>query len=91
MENPKKRSVLKIVAVVLAVIILAGCGVAAHFYGQIAQMFDEGDSGKLNQKKTIPSKLPILKRMASSFTTCFWWASIMTRTTVGVITQMERE
>ncbi len=50
LKKPGKHKVLKIVAIVLAVLLLAGCGVAAYLYSQVADAFDEGDAGSLNQQ-----------------------------------------
>lgn len=50
MQHSKRSLVLKIVALVLAVLLVAGCASAYYFYSQIADAFDEGDAGTLNQQ-----------------------------------------
>lgn len=50
MQHSKRSLVLKIAALVLAVLLVAGCASAYYFYSQIADAFDEGDAGTLNQQ-----------------------------------------
>ncbi|WP_294455277.1 LCP family protein [uncultured Allofournierella sp.] len=50
MENPAKKNWIKILVIVVAVVLLAGCSAMAYLYSQIAPAFDEGEAGTLNQQ-----------------------------------------
>ena len=50
MENPAKKNWIKILVIVVAVVLLAGCIAMAYLYSQIAPAFDEGEAGTLNQQ-----------------------------------------
>lgn len=49
-ENPAKKNWIKILVIVVAVVLLAGCSAMAYLYSQIAPAFDEGEAGTLNQQ-----------------------------------------
>ena len=49
-ENPAKKNWIKILVIVVAVVLLAGCSAMAYLYSQIAPALDEGEAGTLNQQ-----------------------------------------